>query len=87
MICLALAGMALLGVGWRGGFYSLIFTDMTGMVRFYPVDIFRRVTTFLDLFRNFHTLEHRACILVGTSLKFPALQIGLFHLLVGNDME
>ena len=73
MNLIALSREALLEVGWRGGFSFLIFPAMTGMLDFCPVGIFRIVTTFVNLLRNFHVFNHFACILVGPSLKIPSL--------------
>ena len=86
-ICLALAGAALLRVDLGGGFYSLTFSAMTGMVNFCPVGVFRSVTTFVDLLRNFHAFKHSACILVGPFLKIPPLWIGLLFPRVGCGVE
>ena len=68
MICIALAGTALLGVGWRVGFSSLIFPVVTGTVGFCPVGVFIIVATFVKFLRNFHAFEYFLCFLVGPSL-------------------
>ena len=76
MVCiffLALAGVELIGFGWRGGFSYLAFTVMTGTFGFCLVGIVISVTTFVNLLRNVHELEHFECILVGLSLEISAL--------------
>ena len=76
MVCilfLALSGVELIGFGWRGGFSYLAFTVMTGTFGFCLVGIVISVTTFVNLLRNVHELEHFECILVGLSLEISAL--------------
>ena len=73
MIFPEISGVDLLGVGWRGGFYSLKLPAMTDMVSFYPVGIITNFTTFINLLRNFYAFKHFTCILVGPSLQIPAL--------------
>ena len=73
IIFLALSGAALLRVGWRGGFSPLTLPSMTVKVGFCPVGIFRSVTNFVKLFRNFCALKFFTCILVSSSLEISAL--------------
>ena len=73
MVFLALASATLLWVGWRGGFSSLTFPDMTGMVGFFPGGGFGRCYSFIYFLRNIHAFKHYSCLLVGLTLKFPAL--------------
>ena len=84
---LVLARIALLVIGWRGGFSSLNFPSMTGTVGFCLVGIFRSVTTFVDLFHNFYESKNLTCILVGPSLKILSLQIGLFRPRAGDGVK
>ena len=73
MLCLAIARVALLGVGWICRLHFLTISDMTGTVGFYPVGILRSVTTFVKFLSNFHAFGKFSCILVGPSLEIPAL--------------
>ena len=63
--CLDLSIAALLRVDRRGGFSSLSFPVVTLTVGFYPSGYFRRCLPFLDLFKDFHPLEHCTNFPVG----------------------
>ena len=73
MIFLALSSAALIGVGWRGGFYHLTFPENNGTFGLCPGGDFRRRSSFVDVLRNFHAFKFCACLLVGIPLKVPAL--------------
>ena len=87
MIFLALAGVALLGVGWRGILSYLNFPSMTDMVGICPNGCFIRCYPFVDLLWNFHAFWNVSCCLVDITLKVPALYIGLLCSDVGDCME
>ena len=70
---LDLVSAAILGIGWWGGFYYLMFPDIIGTVGICPGGSFRRCSYFVEFLRNLHALEHLACFLVALPLKSPAL--------------
>ena len=74
--CLALASVALLGVGRQGGFYPLTFPDVTTAIGIFPNGCFRRCYPFMDLFRNLHDLKHSTSFHVGFHIKISSLKIG-----------
>ena len=78
IVFLAISSAALIGVGWRGGYSSLFFPTKTGTVRFCPLSILGRCSSFVDWIWYFHAIEHVACILVRPSFKIPYLYVGLF---------
>ena len=57
---LAVSGVDLLGVGRRGGVSFLSIPEMTVTVGICPRYFFRRRLSFVNLFRNFHSLEQPA---------------------------
>ena len=87
MIFLTLVSTALLGVGWRGGYSSLLFPTMNGTICFCPCGGFRRCFSFVDLIRNLNAFTYLACLLVGPPLKVPTLLAGLILPAVRNGME
>ena len=87
VIFLVLASASLLRASWRVVFSSLPLPAMTDMVSFCPVGVFISITTFVKKFRNFYAFKTFAFILVGPSLKTPALYIGLFSPRIGDSVE
>ena len=54
MACIAssvISSAALIGVGWRGGRFSLFLPTITGTVGFFPLSIFRRFSSLVHCFR------------------------------------
>ena len=70
---LAFSRAALLGVGRRGGFYSIFYPSMTGTVGIFPCRGFRRFSYFVDLFGDLHPLKSFVGILVGLTFEVPSL--------------
>ena len=66
-----------LRVGWRGGSSSLLLPAKTGMVGFCPLSIFRRCSSLVDRFRDFHVFKHVVCFLVGPPSEVPSLDVCL----------
>ena len=66
---LALASADLLGIGWRGRSSYLFVSVMTSTIGILPVYFFGRCSSFVDLFRNFHSFEQIESIFVGFTLK------------------
>ena len=58
IIFLALPVETLLGVDCKGGFSSLLFNDVAITVGICPVGCLRSCYPFVDLFRDFHFIEH-----------------------------
>ena len=84
---LVLTSVALLGVEWRDGFYSIFIPAVTSMVGIWPVDCFRRCSSFINLFRDFHYFEHIASLIVGFALKLPPLKVVLLGPPVGYGVK
>ena len=74
-------------VDWRGGFSSLTFPAMTGMVGICPaVGNFLLCSSFVEFFCNFHLFKHVACLLVGISFKASSLYVIFLFPDVGNGV-
>ena len=84
---LALSSAALLGVGRRGCFSSLLFTDVTFTVGFCPSGCFRRCSSFVYLLSNFRALENFTSLPVFLQLKILSLKVGLIFRCIQNFME
>ena len=87
IVFIALASVALIRVGWQGGSSPPFFPSKTGMIRFFPLSVFERCSSFVDCLRALHVLENIVCLLVGPSFKIPSLYIDLFCPLVGNGVK
>ena len=71
MVSLALTSAALLGVGWRGGSYSLLFPVNNGLVGFFLLIIIRRCYPFVDRLCNFHAIKKCRMYSCRTLIKNP----------------
>ena len=70
---LVISSAALLGVVWKCDFSSLKFTVMIGTVGFFPGGGFRRCSYFIYFLQNLYAFKYFTCLLVGPTLKLPAL--------------
>ena len=69
MVLCALYIVSLLGVGWRGIFFSLTFPAMIGMLGIYRIcGNFRSCSSLVDLFRDFRAFKKITCLLIGILL-------------------
>ena len=79
IISLALTSTDLLGVRRQGGSSSLLLPAKNGSVGFCLLNIFRRCSSFVYCFCDFHAFKHVACVLVGAPLEISSLYVGLFY--------
>ena len=86
-VFLALTSVSFLGVGRQGGFSPLLSPDVTVTVGFCPSGFLRTCSPFVDLFNDFHSLEHCTSFLVGFYLNIPSLKVGLFSPCIRNYIQ
>ena len=78
--------VALIKVGSRGGFSYLLFPYMDDMVGIFPYGVFRRCSSLVDLFRDFHPLKHITGLLICLPFEAPSLLILLIRPAVSNGV-
>ena len=77
----------LFGVGWQGGLSSRFLPDSAITVYIFPVDYFRRLSSFVYLFGDLHYFEHILGPLVSVTFKISPFKIVLLGPSIGGGVE